>query len=252
VQRVAWWGVISSAGSPALLMAGSTAAAAAQPRSYNPVADTISALAAVGAVDRGLMTWALVGVGACYVMTGLALRPAALAGRVILMAVGVATIGVAANPERAGHGGSLPHVLLAATGFIVMAAWPVAGRVPVPGPPVPGPPVPGLRVPYGLRPAVAVSATVVMLGLLLWSGVELVLAGHQVGLAERTLAGIQALWPLVVVLTCLRSGRGVTIASRGTSLRAADARHAPGPLPARGRGRDGRRPAGPGAARGHG
>ncbi len=227
MQRVAWWGVISSAGSPALLVAGSTAAAAAQPRSYNPVADTISSLAAVGAVDRGLMTWALVGVGACYVMTGLALRPAALAGRAILMAVGVATMLVAANPERAGHGGSLPHVFLAATGFVAMAAWPVAGRVP------------GPRVPYALRPAVAVSATAVMAGLLLWFGAELVLAGHQVGLAERALAGIQALWPLVVVLTCLRIGRGVTIASCGTSLRAADARQAPGPLPARGRGRDG-------------
>jgi hypothetical protein len=191
------------------------------------VADTISSLAAVGAVDRSLMTWALAGIGACYVMTGLALRPAALAGRLILMAVGVATIAVAANPERAGHGGSLQHTLLAAIGFVVMAAWPAAGRVH------------GPQVPYGLRPAVAASATAVMLGLLLWFGAELILAGHQVGLAERALAGMQALWPLVVVLTCLRSGRAVTIASCGTSLRAADARHASGPLPARGRGRDG-------------
>lgn len=198
MQRLAWWGVISSAGSPALLVAGSTAAAAVQPRSYNPVADTISALA----------------------------------GRVILMAVGAATIGVAASPEHAGHGGSPPHVFLAAAGFVAMAAWPVAGRVPRPS-------VPGLRVPYGLRPAVAVSATAVMAGLLLWFGAELILAGHQVGLAERALAGIQALWPLVVVLTCLRSGAGVSIASCETSLRAADARRAPGPLPPRGRGRDG-------------
>jgi hypothetical membrane protein len=222
---VAWWGVISSAGSPALLVAGSTAAAALQPRSYNPVADTLSSLAAVGAVDRSLMTYALAGIGACYVMTGLALRPAALPGRVILMAVGVATIGVAANPEH--NGGSLPHTLLAAVGFIAMAFWPAAGRVR------------GLGVPYGLRPAVAISATAVMLGLLLWFGAEANLAGHQVGLAERALAGTQALWPLVVVLTCLRRGRPVTIASNGTSLRAADARHAPGPLPARGRGRGG-------------
>jgi Protein of unknown function (DUF998) len=220
VRRVAWWGVISSAGSPALLVAGSTAAAALQPRSYNPVADTLSSLAAVGAVDRSLMTWALAGIGACYVMTGLALRPAALPGRAILMAVGVATIGVAANPEHNGHGGSLPHTLLAATGFIAMAFWPAAGRVRGPG------------VPYGLRPAVAISATAVMLGLLLWFGAEGILAGHQVGLAERALAGTQATWPLVVVLTCLRSGRPVTIASCGTSLPAADARHAPGPLPA--------------------
>ena len=105
----------------------------AQPRSYNPVASTLSSLAAVGAVDRSLMTWALAGIGACYVMTGLALRPAASAGRLILMAVGVATIGVAANPEHAGHGGSLPHVFLAAIGFIVMAAWPARAGSAVPG-----------------------------------------------------------------------------------------------------------------------
>lgn len=233
MRRVAWWGVISSAGSPVLLVAGSTAAVAVQPRSYDPVADTLSSLAAVGTVDRGLMTLALVGVGACYVLTGLALRPAALSGRVILMAVGLATIAVAANPERAGHGGSLPHVILAAIGFVVMAVWPVAGRVRAPRVPY------GPQVPYGLRPAVAVSATAVMAALLLWFGAELILGGHQVGSAERALAGIQALWPLVVVLTCLRSDADVSIASCGTSLRAADARHAPGPLPPRGRRRGG-------------
>jgi hypothetical protein len=86
------------------------------------------------------MTSALVGVGVGYFVTGLALRPAARAGRLILMAAGVATVLVALNPERAGHGGSLPHTFWAATGFIVMAAWPVAGRVR------------GSRVPYGLRP----------------------------------------------------------------------------------------------------
>jgi hypothetical protein len=138
------------------------------------------------------MTSALVGVGVGYAVTGLALRPAALAGRLILMAVGVATVLVALNPEHAGRGSSLPHTFWAATGFIVMAAWPVAGRRR------------GPQVPYGLRPAVAVTATAVMLGLLAWFGAELISAGHQIGLAERALAGIQALWPLVVVLTCLR------------------------------------------------
>jgi hypothetical protein len=110
------------------------------------------------------------------------------------MAVGVATVLVALNPEHAGRGGSLPHTFWAATGFIVMTAWPAAARVR------------GPLVPYGLRPAVAVSATTVMLGLLLWFGAELISSGHQIGLAERALAGSQALWPLVVVLTCVGSG----------------------------------------------
>jgi hypothetical membrane protein len=187
---VPWWGVISSAGSPVLLAGGWTVAASLQPPGFNPVADTISVLAGVGATDRWVMTWALVGVGACYVVTGLALRPAVRPGRLILMAVGVATILVAANPVHDGHGGSLPHTFWAAAGFIAMTAWPVAGRVR------------GPLVPYGLRPVVAACATLVMLVLLAWFGAELISAGHQLGLAERALALAQAAWPLTVVVTC--------------------------------------------------
>jgi Protein of unknown function (DUF998) len=73
-------GVMSSAGSPTLLVTGSTVAAGLQPRPFDPVADTISSLAAVGAADRWVMTWALVGVSVCYFVTGLALKPAALPG----------------------------------------------------------------------------------------------------------------------------------------------------------------------------
>jgi hypothetical membrane protein len=190
VPGVPWWGVISSAGSPALLAGGWTVAASLQPRGFNPVADTISVLAGVGATDRWVMTWALAGVGACYLVTALALRPAARPGRLILMAVGVATVLVAANPEHDGHGGSLPHAFWAAAGFIAMTAWPLAGQVR------------GPRTPYGLRPAAAACATAVMLVLLAWFGAELICAGHQIGLAERALALAQAAWPLAVVLTC--------------------------------------------------
>ncbi len=220
VRGVPWWGVISSAGSPVLLVGGWTAAARLQPRPYNPVADTISALAAVGAADRWVMTWAMAAVGACYVVTGLALRPAARAGRLILMAVGVATILVAANPERAGAGGSLPHVFWAAAGFIAMAAWPAAGRIR--GTSIRGTSIRGPRVPYGLRPGVALGATAVMAGLLGWFGAELLSGGRQVGLAERVLAGTQALWPLVVVLTCVgvaaRSWPRTSARSRSANL----------------------------------
>jgi hypothetical protein len=74
VRAVPWWGVISSAAAPVLLIGGWTVAAGLQPRSFNPVADTISALAAEDAADRWVMTFALLGLGACYVMTALALR----------------------------------------------------------------------------------------------------------------------------------------------------------------------------------
>ena len=193
MRGVPWWGVVSSAVAPVLLAGGWTVAAGLQPRSFNPVADTISSLAAQGAADRWVMTLALAGVGACYVLTGLALRPAALAGRLILMTGGVATVLVAANPEPAGGGGSLPHTFWAAIGFIALAAWPLAARKR------------GLSVPAGLRPAVSASAAGVLLGLLVWFGAELIAGGRQVGLAERVLAGAQAAWPLAVVLACRRS-----------------------------------------------
>ncbi len=196
VRGVPWWGVVSSAVAPVLLVGGWTVAAGLQPRSFDPVADTISALAALGATDRWVMTLALAGTGACYVLTGLALRPAALAGRLILMTGGVATMLVAANPEPAGGGGSLPHTFWAAIGFVALAAWPLAA------------PKRGPLVPAGLRPAVSASAAGVLLGLLTWFGAELIAGGRQVGLAERVLAGAQAAWPLAVVLACRQRGTG--------------------------------------------
>jgi hypothetical membrane protein len=171
-----------------LLIGGWTVAAGLQPRSFDPVADTISALAAQGATDRWVMTFALLGLGACYVMTALALRPGARHGRLVLAVGGVATILVGANPEPAGSG-SLPHTVWAATAFIALAVWPAVSFVREP------------PVPCGLRLAACVSATVLMLVLLVWFYVELATGGRHLGLAERVLAGAEAVWPLAVILT---------------------------------------------------
>ena len=131
-------------------------------------------------------------MGACYVVTGLALRPAAWPGRLVLMAGGVATILVAANPEPAGSG-SVPHFFWAAVETVALAVSPAFSRSR------------GSLVPYGLRPAVRGVATAVMAGLLGWFGAELVSGGAQLGLSERVLAGVQVLWPLAVVWSCSRS-----------------------------------------------
>lgn len=191
MRGVPWWGVVSSAAAPVLLVGGWTVAAALQPGSFDAVTQTISALAARGAADRWVMTLALLGVGACDVLTGLALRPAAVAGRLILVAGGVAGLLVAANPEPAGGGGSLSHGFWATLGFIALAAWPVGGRRR------------GPAVPCGLRPAISLSAAGALLGLFAWFGAEVITGGGQIGLAERVLAGGQVIWPLAVVLTAV-------------------------------------------------
>jgi hypothetical membrane protein len=190
VRGVPWWGLVSSAAAPVLLVGGWTVAAGLQPGSFDAVVGTISALAAEGAADRWVMTLALAGLGACHVITGLALRPAPSAGRLVLMSGGAATALVAAFPETAGEGGSLPHTFWAAVGFVALAVWPLAALRR-------GPAGPGC-----LRPAVCASAAGVLLGLLVWFGAELISGGRQVGLAERVLAGAEAVWPLAVVLAC--------------------------------------------------
>jgi hypothetical protein len=196
VRDVPWWGVLSSAAAPVLLVGGWTVAAALQPGSFDQVTGTISALAAHGATDRWLMTLAFLGVGACHVATGLALRPAAAPGRLLLMAAGVATVAVAAFPVTRGSGhGSLPHTLAAAVAFGSLAAWPVLARRR------------GPAAAWALRPAAAAGATGALLGLLAWFYVELSAGGRQLGLAERAAAGAQALWPLAVVLACRAFGQ---------------------------------------------
>ena len=190
MRGVPWWGLVSSAAAPVLLVGGWTLAAALQPGSFDAVSGTISSLAAQGAADRWVMTLALAGTGACHVITGLALRPAASAGRLILMAGGVAVVLVAAFPETAVDGGSLAHTFWSTFAFVALAVWPLAASRR------------GSLVPAWLRPGVRAGVAVVLLGLLVWFGTELIGAGRQLGLAERVLAGAEAGWPLVVVLAC--------------------------------------------------
>jgi hypothetical membrane protein len=189
VGGVPWWGVVSSTASPVLLIGGWTLAATVQPSSFSPVADTVSALAALGATDRWVMTLVFVVVGVCDVITGLALRPAASAGRMVLIAGAVAGMMVAANPEHPGSS-SVPHAVWASLGFAGLTAWPLAAwrRGPL--------------VPWGLRRAVCFGAVAVQLILLAWFLAELINGAGQVGLAERLVGAAQAVWPFAVVLSC--------------------------------------------------
>ena len=206
MRAVPWWGVVSSAAAPVLMAGGWTVAAGLQPHPYNPVADTVSALAAPGATDRWVMTLAFVLVGTCDVVTALALRPARVPGRLILMAGGVAGVLIAANPERPGTSFPLPHIICSAAGGAALVAWSAwACRR-------------GPSVPWGLRPAVCAGAVVVLLALLAWFGAELIAAGGQAGLAERIFGAAQALWPLAVVASCRQAVRTAAGPSRAPAL----------------------------------
>jgi hypothetical protein len=195
VRGVPWWGVVSSTAAPVLMVAGWSVAAGLQPRPVNPVAEPVSALAALGAADRWVMTLTFVVVGACVFVTGLALRPAGAPGRLLLMAGAVAGMLVAANPEHPGTSFPVPHMICAAAGCAGVVAWPAGAwrRGPL--------------VPWGLRPVVSAGAAAVLLALVAWFGAELITGGGLAGLAERIFGAALALWPLAVVASCRHAAR---------------------------------------------
>ena len=171
------------------MIGGWTVAAAAQ-ASFDPVEETISALAAEPAASPWIMTTGLAVTGACHVVTAWGLRPAQPAARVLLAVGGVATALVAALPvssRPAAHGAA------AAVAFVALTAWPA---------PAGGTAAPGRTGRSG------VWATAVLSLLLGWFVLELQQVspdrGATTGLAERALAGAQSLWPLVAVLTVRR------------------------------------------------
>lgn len=192
MRRTPWWVLLSSIGAPLFLIGGFTLAAALQPAVYDSTRDTISALAGHHAQHRWVMTLGLVGLGLCHLVTASGLRPAATPGRLLLGLGGVATLLVSALPLPK-VGTSHAHGLAALIAFLALAIWPaLATRANEP------------NAPWALRRQAGMAAAAVLLLLVGWFGVTLS-SEHLVGLSERIAAVAEALWPLLVVLSCRRA-----------------------------------------------
>jgi hypothetical protein len=135
------------------------------------------------------MTTAFVGVGVCYIVSGLGIRPAKMGGRVLLVSGGVATVLVAAFPQPV-RGNSIAHTVVATLAFTALGAWPVAAARARTGVPL-----------LARRPSAA--ATLTILGLLIWFVLEV--HGSHRGLAERAAALAEALWPFLVIASAVAS-----------------------------------------------
>lgn len=192
-DRARAWGLLPALVAPIALIGGWTLAAALQPGVFDATMRSISSLAALGMPHRDVMTAALAATGVAHVGTALSLAPAARAGRVVHAVGGLATIAVAALPLPADGGSSTGHAVAAGVSLTALAVWPALA-------------VRGdrLRCPTVLRPAVGITATVLLLAALAWFAVELFGDGSREGLAERVAAGAQAVWPLIVWLGCRR------------------------------------------------
>ncbi len=197
MRLVPWWAVLSAALAPVFLVGGWTLAAAQQPAGYSSVRDTISALAGDAATDRWVMTIGLAGLGICHLVTAVGLHPARRAGRLLLMTGGVATVLVALFPvPRVGV--SDAHSLAAGVALVMLALWPALSWRR------------GRSMVWGLRHLVSMAAAGVLFGLLAVFAAQLGADGPLVGLTERAVAGAQAMWPLIVVLTARLADRPVS------------------------------------------
>jgi hypothetical membrane protein len=188
---VPWWGAVAAVAAPLLLICGLMTAAELQPPGFAAFSGMVSALAEQGAADSWVMTLTFAVVGALVMVTALALRAASLPGRLLLVVAGIAAILVAATPTHLG--GSQVHAVWAGTVLAGLTLWPAFARRR------------GSDVPWALRPATCLRATVAFAILTLWFVVELAARSPQVGLPERTAGIVQVLWPLVVVMSCRRA-----------------------------------------------
>ncbi|WP_199422145.1 DUF998 domain-containing protein [Actinotalea solisilvae] len=193
---VASWVLAPALAAPVAMIGGWTLAEALQD-GFDPVLETISALAATDAAQPWVMTVGLAATGIAHVLTAAGLRAVPLPARVLHAVGGLATLAVAALPvDVASHA----HGVAAGIGFGALALWPALAwrRAARARPPV-------------LRPAVGVGAATVLTALLVLFVLELQGltpdGGAATGLTERLVAGAQALWPLVVVVA-LRRARG--------------------------------------------
>jgi hypothetical membrane protein len=179
------------------LIGGWSVAAALQSGGFDAVTGTISALAAVGADQRWVMSVAIAVTGVCHMITAAALQPAAPRGRLLLALGGAATVLVALLPLGAPSPVPLLHGAAALAAFVLLGVWPAAA-------PAPADARMDAPAAWGLRRGVSRTAAAVLLTLTAAFLVASVTGMHAVGAVERAAAAAQALWPAVVVASVPR------------------------------------------------
>ncbi len=187
------WAYLPAAVAPVAMIGGWTLAASRQP-SFDPVLETISALAATTATAPWIMTAGLALTGVAHVATAATFRGLPRTARLVHALGGIATAAVAALPVDAAP---RAHGIAAGIGFGALALWPaLAAR--------------RSRSDEGgwLSPAVALGTAAALTGLVVVFVAELQAltpdGGAATGLAERAAAGAQALAPLLLVAVARR------------------------------------------------
>ncbi len=179
---------------PVVLVGGWLLAGALQPASYNPMQQTMSVLAGHSGTDRWVMTAALLVVGSCQIATGAGLTAVRGPGRILLIATGLCTLGIAATPEPA-TGPTSRHLAFAVSCVVTTAVWPVlvARRTPA--------------RPWILSVPGCAAATLLFAGLSCWLLVAARYGDGDLGMVERLTSAVQGLFPFVVAIALRHTAR---------------------------------------------
>lgn len=176
--------VVSATVAAIALIGGWTWAAGLVGGGFDPVVESISALASLATPHRWVMTSALVVTGFAHCGTAAALGAARRGGRLTLTLGGLATLGVAAAPLPSRTESWSVHTVIATISFALLALWPILGA--------------RRDGPLVLRRRIAWPAGAVLILAVASLGVGL--GGNAFGLHERVVAALTVFWPLVTAV----------------------------------------------------
>jgi hypothetical membrane protein len=163
---------------------------------YDPVAKTISDLAANDSPVQAIQTSFFVLGGSLSLVVAVFARSFSMPGRVLIFLGGLATYGFAYFTTPSQDSSSAMHRLFAIASFVMFSAWPLfAMRF-------------DKAYPWVLRPLGVIVATAIMTAVSLWflatwTSPE----ATNVGLAERVVATMQTGYLSLVIIICWFKGR---------------------------------------------
>lgn len=188
-RSVPVWTLASAVGAPVILVVSAVAARLVTTGAYDPVRQTISALATGGRPEL-IITCGFVVCAVCQLATAAGLRWLRANARIVLAIAGFCGLVLAALPVTQAMW-TMAHVVAAGSGAVMLALWPL---LTISTEPV-GPLV--------CRRRCATIACALMSVLLIWALYE-TQQGAMLGLAERIAILTELSWPAVVVFAARR------------------------------------------------
>ena len=195
MKKISWPAAVAAIIGPIQSVLGWVISAALWP-GYDPIAKTISDLAADDSPVQAIQTCFFVLGGTLSLIAAVYARSFSMPGRVLIFLGGLATYGFAYFTTPSQDSSSEMHRLFAIISFVIFSAWPLFAMRFDNG------------YPWVLRPVGVILATAIMTAVSLWFLATWTSPdATNVGLAERVVATMQTGYLSLVILVCWFKGK---------------------------------------------